>query len=95
MLDPFSLAIDSLVIINLIKRNFFYFCRYFEDVVEYFNEYASLIPISFVLGFYIDVVMERWWDQYNSIPFPDNLAIIVGASIKGNVSFAVIDSTIL
>jgi ribosomal protein L36 len=27
--------------------------------------------------------MTRWWNQYCSIPFPDNLAIIVGASVKG------------
>ncbi|XP_044749295.1 bestrophin-2-like [Coccinella septempunctata] len=56
---------------------------YFEEIVQYFSQYGSLIPVSFVLGFYIDVVMERWWDQYSSIPFPDNLAIIVGASIQG------------
>ncbi|KAL3265242.1 hypothetical protein HHI36_009456 [Cryptolaemus montrouzieri] len=27
--------------------------------------------------------MERWWNQYTSLPFPDNLAILIGASIKG------------
>ncbi|XP_045480521.1 bestrophin-2-like [Harmonia axyridis] len=56
---------------------------YFEEIVQYFSKNGSLIPVSFVLGFYIDVVMERWWDQFGSIPFPDSLAIIVGASIKG------------
>lgn len=60
--------------------------RYFEKIVKYCDTYGSLIPISFVLGFYVNNIMTRWWNQYCSIPFPDNLAIVVSASIKGDVS---------
>ena len=51
----------------------------------YCDKYTNLVPLSFILGFYVSVVMTRWWNQYCSIPFPDNLAIIVGASVKGQV----------
>ncbi|KAG5898621.1 hypothetical protein JTB14_020997 [Gonioctena quinquepunctata] len=57
--------------------------KYFRIIVEYCAKNGSLIPLSFVLGFYVNIVYTRWWSQYTSIPFPDNLAILVGASIKG------------
>ncbi|KAJ8949815.1 hypothetical protein NQ318_000513 [Aromia moschata] len=56
---------------------------YFEKAVTYCAQYGNLIPLSFVLGFYVNIVYTRWWSQYSSIPFPDNLAILIGASIKG------------
>lgn len=58
----------------------------FEKVVNYCDTYGSLIPLSFVLGFFVNNVMTRWWNQYQSIPFPDNLAILVSATIKPEVS---------
>ncbi|CAH0560100.1 unnamed protein product [Brassicogethes aeneus] len=57
--------------------------EYFTKAVKYCREYGSMIPLSFVLGFYVSLVMTRWWSQYSTIPFPDNLAILVGAIIKG------------
>ncbi|KAJ8922643.1 hypothetical protein NQ315_007675, partial [Exocentrus adspersus] len=56
---------------------------YFARMVTYCAKYGGLIPLSFVLGFYVNIVYTRWWSQYTSIPFPDNLAILIGASIKG------------
>lgn len=55
----------------------------FEAVVKYCNENASLIPLSFVLGFYVQVVMTRWWNQYTSIPWPDPIAVFVSATVHG------------
>ncbi|RZC38745.1 bestrophin-2 [Asbolus verrucosus] len=57
--------------------------QYFEKVVRYCDEYSSLVPLSFILGFYVNLITTRWWNQYSSIPFPDNIAIIIGASVKG------------
>lgn len=36
------------------------------DLVKYCATYSNLIPLSFVLGFYVTVVMTRWWNQYVS-----------------------------
>ncbi|XP_044737268.1 bestrophin-4-like [Chrysoperla carnea] len=57
--------------------------RTFEAVVRYCKFYNNLIPISFVLGFYVSIVMTRWWNQYNSIPYPDSLAVFVSAHVHG------------
>ncbi|XP_030745652.1 bestrophin-4-like isoform X2 [Sitophilus oryzae] len=55
----------------------------FETIVKYCYDYGSLIPLSFVLGFYVSVVMTRWWNQYTTIPFPDPLAVFVSATVHG------------
>ncbi|KAL0102089.1 hypothetical protein PUN28_018558 [Cardiocondyla obscurior] len=58
--------------------------RIFESVVAYCNDYSDLIPLSFVLGFYVSIVMTRWWSQYMAIPWPDSIAVFVSATIHGN-----------
>ncbi|XP_012531904.1 bestrophin-4 isoform X2 [Monomorium pharaonis] len=58
--------------------------RIFESVVAYCNEYSDLIPLSFVLGFYVSIVMTRWWNQYMAIPWPDSIAVFVSSTIHGN-----------
>ncbi|XP_059607651.1 bestrophin-4-like isoform X3 [Phlebotomus argentipes] len=55
----------------------------FESLVNYCSAYTNLIPLSFVLGFYVSIVMTRWWSQYTSIPWPDPIAVFVSANIHG------------
>lgn len=59
--------------------------RIFEGIVQYCNAYSNLIPLSFVLGFYVSIVMTRWWNQYTSIPWPDSLAVYISANVHGQV----------
>ena len=60
--------------------------RLFEQISTYCENYGTLIPVSFVLGFYVSIVVGRWWDQYKAIPWPDPVAVFVSASIHGQVS---------
>ncbi|ODM95962.1 Bestrophin-2, partial [Orchesella cincta] len=55
----------------------------FAQIVRYCEKYGNLIPVSFVLGFYVSIVVGRWWDQYKSIPWPDSIAVFVSANIQG------------
>ncbi|XP_072941772.1 bestrophin-4 isoform X2 [Epargyreus clarus] len=57
--------------------------RTFEGVVNYCSFHGNVIPLSFVLGFYVSVVMNRWWNQYTSIPWPDSIAVFVSSTIHG------------
>uniref|UniRef100_A0A1B6MIT8 Bestrophin homolog n=1 Tax=Graphocephala atropunctata TaxID=36148 RepID=A0A1B6MIT8_9HEMI len=57
--------------------------KVFEKVSEYCETYSNLIPLSFVLGFYISVIMTRWWNQYAAIPWPDSCAVFVSSNIHG------------
>ncbi|XP_042200562.1 bestrophin-2 [Callorhinchus milii] len=57
--------------------------RYFEKLTLYCNHYANLIPITFVLGFYVTMVVNRWWNQYTSIPLPDRLMCVISGNVHG------------
>ncbi|KAH8379257.1 hypothetical protein KR009_003954 [Drosophila setifemur] len=55
----------------------------FEQMAAYCLQHGSLLPLSFVLGFYVSIVMKRWWEQYTTIPWPDPIAILVSSSLHG------------
>ncbi|RXG71569.1 Bestrophin-2 [Armadillidium vulgare] len=55
----------------------------FEQIALYCRSYVDSIPVTFVLGFYISLVVTRWWGQFESLPWPDNLAILVSNSVQG------------
>ncbi|XP_058236976.1 bestrophin-2 [Hemibagrus wyckioides] len=57
--------------------------RHFEKLSIYCNHYASLIPMSFVLGFYVTVIVNRWWSQYTSIPLPDRVMCALSGGVQG------------
>ncbi|XP_053319844.1 bestrophin-2 [Spea bombifrons] len=57
--------------------------RYFEKVSIYCNNYANLIPVSFVLGFYVTLVVNRWWNQYLCMPFPDRVMCAISGTVHG------------
>lgn len=52
-------------------------------VVKYFDAFINLIPLSFVLGFYVSYVASRWWQQFLAIPWPDKLFHSVACFIDG------------
>ncbi|CAG0904999.1 unnamed protein product [Darwinula stevensoni] len=57
----------------------------FEYVSRIFNDFLSLVPMAFVLGFYVSLVMKRFWDQWWKIPRPDATMVnLVGYFQKDN-----------
>lgn len=63
--------------------------RIFEKIRQYFGAQSESIPMSFVLGFYVTLIVKRWWDQYKLLPWPDTLALFISAAIPGNVSLII------
>uniref|UniRef100_A0A1I7ZZ25 Bestrophin homolog n=1 Tax=Steinernema glaseri TaxID=37863 RepID=A0A1I7ZZ25_9BILA len=57
--------------------------RQFERIAVYCREFTSVVPITFVLGFFVSVIVGRWWQQYMAIPWPDRVAMQVSAYIQG------------
>ncbi|KAK3914123.1 Bestrophin-2 [Frankliniella fusca] len=57
--------------------------RLFEKVVVYCDTFINLIPLSFVLGFYVAYVAARWWNQYLAIPWPDKLMHSIALYVNG------------
>ncbi|XP_031785041.1 bestrophin-4-like [Nasonia vitripennis] len=58
--------------------------RSFEEIVVYCDTFINLIPLSFMLGFYVSYVAARWWQQYMAIPWPDKVMHSVALYIIGN-----------
>ena len=48
-----------------------FICRTFEMICLYCQTFTSLIPLSFVLGFYVAIVVTRWWNMFLNVPWPD------------------------
>ena len=42
-----------------------------------------MIPLSFVLGFYVSYVASRWWQQFLAIPWPDKSFHTIALYIPG------------
>lgn len=61
------------------------FRRVFEKIRLYFGAQSESIPMSFVLGFYVSLIVKRWWEQYRMLPWPDTLALFISAAIPGQV----------
>ncbi|NWU60872.1 BEST4 protein, partial [Pterocles burchelli] len=57
--------------------------RLYTKVAQYCNRSTDLIPISFVLGFYVTLIVNRWWAQYTSIPLPDQLMCVISSNVHG------------
>jgi hypothetical protein len=79
------------MIYKVITELKYLFFRIFEKIRQYFGQQGESIPMSFVLGFYVSLIVKRWWEQYRLLPWPDSLALFVSAAIPGVVSTSVRD----
>ena len=52
-------------------------------MVTYCHHQLSSIPLTFVLGFYVSLIVSRWWAQYTLLPWPDSMAILVITFLTG------------
>ncbi|XP_006006629.1 bestrophin-3 isoform X1 [Latimeria chalumnae] len=57
--------------------------RYFEKLSLYCDKYAEQIPVTFVLGFYVTLVVNRWWNQFVNLPWPDRLMFLISSIVQG------------
>uniref|UniRef100_A0A4W2ELS8 Bestrophin n=1 Tax=Bos indicus x Bos taurus TaxID=30522 RepID=A0A4W2ELS8_BOBOX len=58
--------------------------RFFEKLSIYCDRYAEQIPVTFVLGFYVTLVVNRWWNQFVNLPWPDRLMFLISSSVHGS-----------
>ena len=52
------------------------------------------IPIEFLLGFYVQYVSSRWWEQFKAIPWIDRIAALVRVGIKERPDHPEFDSQV-
>ena len=52
-----------------------------------------MIPVTFLTGFYVTEVVRRYWDQFMSLPFPDELALKLVTHVPGKVGYTYVSQT--
>uniref|UniRef100_A0A3B5M189 Bestrophin homolog n=1 Tax=Xiphophorus couchianus TaxID=32473 RepID=A0A3B5M189_9TELE len=57
--------------------------RLFEKLSIYCDRYAEQIPVTFVLGFYVTLVVNRWWNQFVNLPWTDRLMFLISSCVRG------------
>ncbi|XP_035535911.1 bestrophin-3-like [Morone saxatilis] len=57
--------------------------RLFEKLSMYCDKYAEQIPVTFVLGFYVTLVVNRWWNQFVNLPWTDRLMFLISSCVQG------------
>ena len=55
--------------------------RWFDHLAEYCQTYNNLIPVAFILGFYVSIVVSRFWEQLHALPWPQRTAFFVASMI--------------
>jgi len=55
----------------------------FERFCVFTSKYGDMVPMSFILGFYVSQVVSRWWTQVMAIPWLDSLCMDLATYIPG------------
>ena len=55
----------------------------FEKLVRWCGKMYTGLPLTFLLGFYVSLVVKRWWEQYCFLPWPDSLAFFLRGLVTG------------
>ncbi|CAI5453047.1 unnamed protein product [Caenorhabditis angaria] len=63
--------------------------EYFSGWIAWCEIGSTYIPLSFSLGFFVSVIVARWWEQFNWISWPDKLMLMVAACIPGEENLIV------
>ncbi|KAL6739163.1 hypothetical protein Aduo_012646 [Ancylostoma duodenale] len=56
----------------------------FEALCRMFDGYTKLIPLTFLLGFYVSNVVSRWWRQFECLAWPEDLLSMLCTVIHAN-----------
>ncbi|EFO99051.1 hypothetical protein CRE_10681 [Caenorhabditis remanei] len=57
--------------------------RFFEYAAIHLNVLLVHIPLTFMLGFFVTIVVDRWRSVFTNIGFIENVALSVGTLVAG------------
>ncbi|KAK6015923.1 hypothetical protein OSTOST_18602 [Ostertagia ostertagi] len=57
--------------------------RYSRTFCIFFNDHSSFIPVTFMLGFYVSAVFNRWRQVFDNMGWIDQPALQITQSIRG------------
>jgi len=54
-----------------------------EMLMRWCGKMYTGLPLTFLLGFYVSLVVKRWWEQYCFLPWPDSIAFFLRGLVVG------------
>ena len=61
-----------------------YWKETFEKFCVFFGKYYHVLPLNFILGFYVTQVISQWWKQYSNLVWTDSLAMDLVSFLPGS-----------
>ncbi len=55
----------------------------YEKLVTIFHSQGRNIPLTFLLGFYIALIIKRWWAQFECVTWPDDIMSLTNVALCG------------
>ncbi|VDM30574.1 unnamed protein product, partial [Toxocara canis] len=56
----------------------------FEEVSRYLDQELSFIPLTFILGFYVSTIVQRWTIIFTSMGYIESEALLIGNYVQGD-----------
>uniref|UniRef100_A0A914W9B5 Bestrophin homolog n=1 Tax=Plectus sambesii TaxID=2011161 RepID=A0A914W9B5_9BILA len=58
----------------------------FESIVKFWANFTGreFVSLTFILGFFVSLVISRWWDMYQSIGGTEKMALHIASYIEGD-----------
>jgi len=53
-----------------------------DKLILWMRHNSASLPLTFLLGFYVSLVVKRWWEQYVKLPWPDDVATYLKIAIS-------------
>ncbi|KHN87218.1 Uncharacterized protein Tcan_17052 [Toxocara canis] len=58
--------------------------RSFERIADYCDKGVGNIPLTFILGFFVNIIVQRWTDAFKNMGYLENQAIHISSLILGD-----------
>ncbi|XGW25911.1 hypothetical protein V3C99_006930 [Haemonchus contortus] len=58
--------------------------RKFEQIAGYVDEHMACIPLTFMLGFFVSIIIRRWRDTFENMGWIENLALTLVNLLEGD-----------
>ncbi|KAL6739797.1 hypothetical protein Aduo_013208 [Ancylostoma duodenale] len=58
--------------------------RFWDNFSALFDQKLDYIPLTFMLGFFVTIIVGRWKEYFNNIGWVDNTALVISTYLRGN-----------
>ncbi|KIH53494.1 Bestrophin [Ancylostoma duodenale] len=57
---------------------------FWDNFSALFDQKLDYIPLTFMLGFFVTIIVGRWKEYFNNIGWVDNTALVISTYLRGN-----------